>query len=155
MGFLEAYHSQNGKKKALKNQGFCNHFGRLNLSLAGCSPAEPTSVSIQHNKIQLEKLYLQPVKFPSHLPNPFEKIENRLDKLERILTSLKPEEQQKNRFVNLDEFSKYSGLSKNTVYAKLSRGDGIPGSFKAGPKLWLFDLDEWDHYLKEKKSRWS
>ena len=41
-------------------------FSRMNLSLAGCSPAEPAYFSVQ-SKIQKEKLYLQPVKFPSHL----------------------------------------------------------------------------------------
>ncbi len=44
-------------------------FRRVNLSLAGCSSAEPDSVSVQHkNRFQL--LYLQTAKFSSHLhPN--------------------------------------------------------------------------------------
>jgi hypothetical protein len=41
----------------------------LNLTLAGCSSAEPTSVSVQHHKIQISILYLQPVKILSHLPS--------------------------------------------------------------------------------------
>jgi hypothetical protein len=56
------------KRKPCEKQGFQNHFDRLNLSLIGCFPAEPISVSIQHFKIQYLKLYLQPVKFPSQLP---------------------------------------------------------------------------------------
>ena len=43
-------------------------FYRENLSLAGCSPAVPASVSVQLCKIQFIKLYLQPVKFSSQLP---------------------------------------------------------------------------------------
>jgi hypothetical protein len=41
----------------------------MNLSLAGCSSAEPASVSIHHYKIQLKRLYLQLVKKDSHLPS--------------------------------------------------------------------------------------
>src|SRR5690606_30303855 len=41
-------------------------FRRENLSLAGCSSAEPVSVSVQQCKIQISKLYLQPVEIPSH-----------------------------------------------------------------------------------------
>jgi hypothetical protein len=42
-------------------------FRRKDLSLVGCSPAVPTSVLAQLCKIQYHKLYLQPVKFRSHL----------------------------------------------------------------------------------------
>jgi len=41
----------------------------LNLTLTGCSSAEPASVSVQQYKIQISNLYLQPVKIPSHLPS--------------------------------------------------------------------------------------
>src|SRR5256885_8535430 len=41
-------------------------FRRVNLSLAGCSSAEPASVSVQ-NKIQSVKLYLQLVEKARHL----------------------------------------------------------------------------------------
>jgi hypothetical protein len=40
----------------------------LNVTLAGCSSAEPASVSVQLCKIQNSHLYLQPVKILSHLP---------------------------------------------------------------------------------------
>jgi hypothetical protein len=46
-------------------------FRRENLSLAGCSSAEPVSVSVQQCKIQISKLYLQPVEIPSHFHNIF------------------------------------------------------------------------------------
>jgi len=46
-----------------------DHSSRLNLSLTGCSSAEPASVLIQQHKIQINILYLQPVKIPSHLPS--------------------------------------------------------------------------------------
>jgi hypothetical protein len=39
-----------------------SHFRRINLSLVGCSPAEPTSVSIEHSKKLNKLLYLQTVK---------------------------------------------------------------------------------------------
>jgi hypothetical protein len=45
-----------------------DHSSRLNLSLIGCSSAEPTSVSVQQCKNQFHQLYLQPVKISSHLP---------------------------------------------------------------------------------------
>ena len=41
-------------------------FRRVNLSLAGCSSAEPASVSVQ-NKIQCIKLYLQTVEKANHV----------------------------------------------------------------------------------------
>lgn len=55
------------KKSPAINAG-PDHSSRMNLSLAGCSSAEPVSVSVQHHKIQINKLYLQPVKNCSHLP---------------------------------------------------------------------------------------
>jgi len=39
-----------------------------NLSLTGCSSAEPVSVSVFKHKIQLLQLYLQTVKKAIHLP---------------------------------------------------------------------------------------
>lgn len=45
----------------------CHHFGRLNLSLAGCSSAGPASVLIQRNKFQIQPLYLQTVKKSNHV----------------------------------------------------------------------------------------
>jgi len=89
--------------------------------------------------------------------NPFETIEKKLSKIEMMIKSLKPEEDKKNRFAQLDEFALYSGLSKHTIYSRLSRKDGekIPGAFKAGPKMWLIDLDEWDNYLIQKKAEFQ
>ena len=43
------------------------YFRRNNLSLVGCSPAEPTSVLIEQGKIQSKLLYLQSVKKSYHL----------------------------------------------------------------------------------------
>lgn len=43
------------------------YFRRNNLSLVSCSPAELTSVSIEHFKIQIFKLYLQSVEKSNHL----------------------------------------------------------------------------------------
>ena len=45
-------------------------FHRVNLSLTGCSSAEPASISVQH-KILNNELYLQPAKFSSHFPLDF------------------------------------------------------------------------------------
>jgi hypothetical protein len=41
---------------------------RENLSLTGCSSAEPVSVSVQQYKFQTVRLYLQLVKKVNHLP---------------------------------------------------------------------------------------
>jgi hypothetical protein len=53
-----------------------DHSSRLNVTLAGCSSAEPASVSVQLCKIQNSNLYLQPVKILSHLPVQLCKIQN-------------------------------------------------------------------------------
>lgn len=55
------------KQKPCVVQSSCHHFGRKNLSLAGCSSAEPASVSVQHFKFQNQTLYLQTVKKSSHV----------------------------------------------------------------------------------------
>jgi hypothetical protein len=60
------------QKKSPALKAGLDHSSRLNLTLAGCSPAEPVSVSVQQCKIQISNLYLQPVKIPSHLPKLFE-----------------------------------------------------------------------------------
>jgi hypothetical protein len=44
-----------------------SHFHRVNLSLAGCSPVEPTSVSIEQSKKLNKLLYLQIVKKVIHV----------------------------------------------------------------------------------------
>src|SRR5690606_37108425 len=41
-------------------------FRRENLSLAGCSSAEPASFSVQQYNIRISTLYLQSVEIPSH-----------------------------------------------------------------------------------------
>lgn len=48
-----------------------SYFPRNNLSLVGCSPAEPTSVLIEQGKIQSKLLYLQSVKKSDHLHDIF------------------------------------------------------------------------------------
>jgi len=57
------------QKKSPALQAGLDHSSRLNVTLAGCSPAEPASVSIQLCKIQISNIYLQPVKILSHLPD--------------------------------------------------------------------------------------
>jgi hypothetical protein len=56
------------QKKSPAQKAGLDHSSRLNLTLAGCSSAEPVSVSVQQCKIQISILYLQPVKILSHLP---------------------------------------------------------------------------------------
>ena len=46
-----------------------NYISSDNLSLSGCSSAEPDSVSVGKCKFQLKKLYLQTVKKVDHLPH--------------------------------------------------------------------------------------
>ena len=87
--------------------------------------------------------------------NPFEEIENKLDRIEKLIQTNNNQKQYKAkaRYVHIGEFSNYSGMSVHTIYAKLcKRGQGIRGAFKSGPKTWLFDLDEYDKYLEEKKN---
>ena len=62
---LRRFSSGMNPLKYQQKTGIENHtrqatFRRENLSLAGCSSAEPASVSVQQDKIQNEKLYLQP-----------------------------------------------------------------------------------------------
>lgn len=88
--------------------------------------------------------------------NPFEVIEGKLDRIERLILSNKQKHAEKKRYVCIGEFSNYSGMSIHTIYAKLcKRGQGIRGAFKSGPKTWLFDLDEYDKFLEEKKREQS
>ena len=56
------------KRKAFVIRTPSNHSRRFNLSLVSCSPAEPTSVSIEPCKFQFNKIYLQTVKKGNHLP---------------------------------------------------------------------------------------
>jgi hypothetical protein len=65
-------------------QAGLDHSSRLTLTLAGCSSAEPASVSVQLCKIQFSNLYLQPVKIPSHLPI----INKKFDSLLAILVDI-------------------------------------------------------------------
>lgn len=55
------------KQKPCLLQSSCHHFGRMNLSLVGCSSAEPTSVLVQRIKSQNQTLYLQLVEKSSHV----------------------------------------------------------------------------------------
>jgi hypothetical protein len=59
------------QKKSPALQAGLDHSSRLNVTLTGCSSAEPASVSVQLCKIQISNLYLQPVKIISHLLNVF------------------------------------------------------------------------------------
>jgi len=60
---------QKYQKKAGRNSTrYISTLRRENLSLTGCSSAEPVSVSVQHCKSQIILLYLQLVKKDSHLP---------------------------------------------------------------------------------------
>lgn len=59
----------NSEKSTAKSSALENYISSTNLSLSGCSPAEPDSVSVGRCKIQLKKLYLQTVKKVDHLPD--------------------------------------------------------------------------------------
>src|SRR5574343_2117221 len=64
--FYQACPSENKKSETFVAP--LHYSRRFNLSLAGCSSAEPVSVSIEQSKIQNYKLYLQPVEKDSHVP---------------------------------------------------------------------------------------
>ena len=57
------------EKSTAKSDALENYISSANLSLAGCSSAEPDSVSVGAYKFQTKKLYLQTVKKVDHLPN--------------------------------------------------------------------------------------
>lgn len=61
----------NSEKSTAKSSALENYISSANLSLSGCSSAEPNSVSVGRCKFQLKKLYLQTVKKVDHLPNSF------------------------------------------------------------------------------------
>ncbi|MBX2917155.1 MAG: hypothetical protein KF856_17935 [Cyclobacteriaceae bacterium] len=67
------------QKKSPAQKAGLDHSSRLNLTLTGCSSAEPVSVSVQQCKIQISNLYLQPVKILSHLPKDFDPKEYKRD----------------------------------------------------------------------------
>lgn len=56
-------------KREMHTMTHLSHFRRINLSLVGCSPAEPTSFSIEHSKKLNNLLYLQSVKKSNHVQN--------------------------------------------------------------------------------------
>ena len=58
----------NSEKSTAKSDALENYISSANLSLAGCSSAEPDSVSVGGCKFQTKKLYLQTVKKVDHLP---------------------------------------------------------------------------------------
>ncbi len=58
----------NSEKSTAKSSALENYISSANLSLSGCSSAEPDSVSVGGYKFQLKKLYLQTVKKVDHLP---------------------------------------------------------------------------------------
>lgn len=60
----------NSEKSTAKSSALENYISSANLSLSGCSSAEPNSVSVGRCKFQLKKLYLQTVKKVDHLPFP-------------------------------------------------------------------------------------
>ena len=59
----------NSEKSTAKSSALENYISSANLSLSGCSSAEPNSVSVGRCKFQLKKLYLQTVKKVDHLPS--------------------------------------------------------------------------------------
>jgi len=59
----------NSEKSTAKSSALENYISLANLSLSGCSSAEPDSVSIGRCKFQLKKLYLKTVKKVDHLPS--------------------------------------------------------------------------------------
>lgn len=65
--FYQAYTSENKKRETFETP--LHYSRRFNLSLAGCSSAEPVSVSVKQRKIQNYELYLQPVEKVSHVPH--------------------------------------------------------------------------------------
>ena len=58
----------NSEKSTAKSSALENYISSANLSLSGCSSAEPDSVSVGACKFQMKKLYLQTVKKVDHLP---------------------------------------------------------------------------------------
>ena len=61
----------NSEKSTAKSSALENYISSANLSLSGCSSAEPDSVSVGACKFQMKKLYLQTVKKVDHLPYVF------------------------------------------------------------------------------------
>ena len=69
----------NSEKSTAKSSALENYISSANLSLSGCSSAEPNSVSVGRCKFQLKKLYLQTVKKVDHLPYPLFFIELKIN----------------------------------------------------------------------------
>ncbi len=63
-GLLKYY----SEKSTAKCSAPENYISSANLSLSGCSSAEPDSVSVGKCKFQTKKLYLQTVEKVDHLP---------------------------------------------------------------------------------------
>jgi hypothetical protein len=61
-------------------------FQSVDLSLTGCSSAEPASVSVQHSKNSNQLVYLQTVKIPGHFQ--LKELEHENSRLKRIVANL-------------------------------------------------------------------
>lgn len=86
--------------------------------------------------------------------NPFEQIEKKIDLLELKIGALIGESKPKRRIVSIDEFSKYTQMSKPTIYKKFTEKQRVPGAFKPeGSKKWFFNLDKWDAFIDEQMQK--
>jgi hypothetical protein len=68
-GFYSAILLGKYVKRETHQKTYLSNFRRINLSLAGCSLAEPTSVSIEQSKKLNKSLYLQTVEKGIHVQN--------------------------------------------------------------------------------------
>jgi hypothetical protein len=77
-GFFRHYPSRISKEKDIESTTSFSIIDILSGEPipAGCSSAEPASVLVQQCKIQISKLYLQPVKIPSHFQDHHQDIQD-------------------------------------------------------------------------------
>lgn len=87
-----------------------------------------------------------------NLPEAVQLVLEKLERLEKILTSPIQENPETKENLDITAASEFLGLAKATVYSKVCRGE-IP-AFKLGKKL-LFNRSELERYLEENKDQTS
>ena len=115
----------NSEKSTAKSSALENYISSANLSLSGCSSAEPNSVSVGRCKFQLKKLYLQTVKKVDHLPINFNFGKKAMKKSRftepQIIRMLQSQQEGK----KVAEICREYGISEQTFYNWKSKYGGM------------------------------
>lgn len=102
----------------------------------------------------LIKLVINKLLEKMEVENPFLTIEKKLNRLEVLMKGLYENKPPKTRITDLPGYVEYrkdkAPRKQSTLYIDLCKGKDVPGAFRTG-KRWMFDLDVFDSWLKNKQ----